>query len=143
MLIKSFVALIAASLGLLCPQDSCPDQVTKTTKTKIIYGDDLGCGGVKINLGTRSFNTGAKGCPAFILIIPPYDKTEHRKGSKTYTRPIGRVSITRLEFSCALDWFLIVPFGSSCRQISSSTFAGPTTYAQYPCLTLDAVGVGD
>ncbi len=137
MLIKSIAMLCVASLGLSWPQDICPDQTVHTTKTSVQYGRNLGCGTVEIKLrDVKVSNTGSKGCPAFILIIPPYDMTKHTKGSKTYTRPSGRVQATRLEFTCGTDWFLFIPFGSSCRQKSSTTFAGPVTYAQYACADL-------
>ncbi len=137
MLIKSIAMLCVASLGLSLPQDPCPDQTVHTTKTIIHKGSGLGCGTVNVEFADIKVSNGkSKGCPSYVVIIPPYDGTKRTKDSKTFTRPSGRVKITRLEFTCGTDWFLIFPIGSSCRQKSSTTFAGPMTYSQYACADL-------
>ena len=137
MLIKSIAVLCIASLGLFSPQDPCSNDIIKTKKAKVIYGKDLGCGGIDVKISDLRITSGRdKGCPAFVLITPSYDTTQKGPGSKTYTRPNGRVKITRLEFTCSTDWFLFIPIGSMCEQVSSTTIAGPTTYAQFPCMDL-------
>jgi hypothetical protein len=139
-MIKLLATLLASS-GLAAPTAfGCSDEVVQRLPADVVYGHDLGCGTIQVNLNGVTVGGAKVGCPAFALITPPRDVPRSQKGSGTLTRPVGNVSVTLMTFECSTDWFLIIPVGSSCSVKGSSVVGALTTYEQILC---DHVASGD
>ncbi len=96
----------------------CPDQVTVDKPTSVVYGPDLGCGGLNVDMGGVQLDGTSKNCPSFAVIVPAHASTSRSRNSNTYTMPLQTIRITRLDFACKTRWFLIFPIGSECRRIA-------------------------
>ncbi|MHC5064176.1 MAG: hypothetical protein ACYTG5_09400 [Planctomycetota bacterium] len=129
---------IAICLPSLSAQDiHCPDQVIKNVPTTVVYGPDLGCGGLNVDMGGVQLEGTSSNCPSFAVIVPAHATTRHAPKSHTYTLPLQTIKVTRLDFACKTKWFLIFPIGSECRRTGSDIVSAVSSYQQYPCSDRD------
>lgn len=140
-MIRSLLFFISISLPTLTAQDlHCPDQSIKNVPTSVVYGPDLGCGGLNVDMGGVQLDGASSNCPSFAVIVPAHATTVHVAQSNTYTLPLQTIKVTRLDFACRTKWFLIFPIGSACRRIGSDIVSAVSSYQQYPCSDADLQG---
>ncbi len=140
-MIRSVSLSICLCISGLSAQDfDCPDQVTRIVPTRVVYGPNLGCGGLNVDMGGVQLEGTSSNCPSFAVIVPSHASTQHSAKSQTYTRPLQTIKITRLDFACRTKWFLIFPIGSECRRIGSDVVSALSSYQQFPCVDADLQG---
>jgi hypothetical protein len=134
MTLRSIGAMLLAAVFSfsLVAQDNCPFERTAHLEAELKLGPAQGCGGVSYQVGGVSVSTVRDGCPLFSIYTPPHDIAV-RSTSRTMIQCLSLQPITKVIFSCAQDWFLIFPIGSSCSFVQQLNVGTVPVLVSQPC----------
>lgn len=118
---KSLMAATAAfSFASTLLAQGCPRTQAQEVPLNVQYGAPQNCGSVSYTFGGVNVSSGATGCPLFVLIVPAH-QVAVPSDRKTKAEVVGQVPVTIHYFTCAQDWLVIIPWGSTCTFRSMNT----------------------
>jgi hypothetical protein len=134
MKVQSLVAALGAAclVAAVTAQTNCPQQTTQNQPESLRFGPPKSCGGFSGQVGDIKIMTPGGVCPTFALITPAHQLAVPT-ANRTMVQPAGQSPITLLEFGCQLDWFLIIPYSTSCGLISQSNVGTVQHLVTVPC----------
>lgn len=123
------------AVPMLAQASSCPREKTRHVPLDVAYGPSQDCGGFTYTIGGVQIGAAQKGCPLFIIVTPPHDVAEPST-LETKVQVTGIIPITLVTFTCATDWLLFIPIGSSCTLDQSVPVGTVHSLITVPCSQL-------
>ena len=120
------------AVPMLAQASSCPEQKARHVPLDVFYGPSQNCGGFTYSVGGVQIGANQKGCPLFIIVTPPHEIAEPTS-QLTRVQVTGTSPISMVTFTCATDWFLIIPVGSSCMLDQSVNIGTVQSLTTVPC----------
>lgn len=136
MKLRSFeVALVAMLFAAsVTGQSSCPHREAKHVPEKFTFHGTQACSGATFNVGGATITTPGQSCPVMATYSPANEfETPTGKDVLTKVQVVGHSATKVYHFSCQTDWYLIVPWGSSCRVATQMNGATLLRLITVPC----------
>ncbi|MBI5852920.1 MAG: hypothetical protein HZB39_18070 [Planctomycetes bacterium] len=113
-MIRSALLSLALASFLSAQDPTCPHQVIQTVTVPAETGPWVDCATPTIIVNGVNISQGQKGCPEWVLIVPPVDVPVVLPGSNTRTVLSRRDPIQKVPFVCKTRFFLFLPIFQSC-----------------------------
>lgn len=102
-------------------QDGCPRTKAQHVPERFSFKGQQACPGITINVGGANVSTPGQNCPLLATHYPDHE-LEVPSGSETMVAVHAQAPTYIYHFACERDWFLVIPWGSTCQL--SARFAG-------------------
>jgi hypothetical protein len=129
LLFAVFTLLFAAAITA---QGTCPKKQAKFIPEALTMHGELPCSGGTVSFGGLTISSTQIACPIFATHTMPHE-VEVDALTETMVEVTGKASSWIYYFECQQDWFLIVPWGSSCLMKSTLAGASLPRYRTVPC----------
>jgi hypothetical protein len=129
LLFAAFTLLFATATTA---QGTCPNKQAKFVPETLAMHGELPCSGGTISFGGLTISSENIACPIFATHIMPHE-IEVDALTETMVELTGTASSWIYYFACQQDWFLILPWGSSCVMKSRAAGASMPRYRTVPC----------
>lgn len=122
--------LAAAAVG----QGGCPHKEAEHVPETFTFHGAQACAGATINIGGATIQTPGQACPVMGVYTPPNEhEVSAGKDKATRVQVVGQAPTRVYHFRCQTDWYLIVPWGSSCRVSTQLNGASVLRMITVPC----------
>jgi len=136
MKLRSFGVALAAMLfaAAVTGQSTCPHREAKHVPESFAFYGNQSCSGTTFSLGGATVTTPGQNCPVVATYSPPSEfESPTGKDVLTKVQVVAQAAVKVYHFSCQTDWYVIVPWGSSCRVTSQGNGATLLRLVTTPC----------
>lgn len=135
-----FAVCAALLVGVAAAQGSCPRTQAETVARTIEFHGVVQCGAVRFQVGGATFSGPNQGCPLLAVLVPEHEQeAPQTNGSQTRTQVYAQVTTRIYHFACEREWWLFIPWDSTCRLVNEHAGAVLPRMTTVPC---DPVGAG-
>ncbi len=113
-MIRSALLSLALASFLSSQDPTCPHEVIQTVTTPTLTGPWVDCATPTIFVNGVNISLGRKGCPEWVLMVPPFDVPVVLPGSNTRTVQAAREPIQKVPFTCKTHYWLFFRVFRSC-----------------------------
>ena len=113
-------------------QNNCPRTKAKHIPEQVSFQGSQDCGSIKLRIGDTEISSPGQGCPLIASHTFAHE-IEVSSTSETMTQVHSQVPSYVYHFRCKQDWWLIIPWGTSCEIARTITGAPQLRMTTIPC----------
>ena len=134
-------AALAALSATLPAQDSCPRTMVQNVAQRVDFYGAVECGAVSLTIGGATFSGPSQGCPLLAVLTPAHQlEVPQTNAARTQVVVHSQVAAHVYTYRCVREWFLFLPWDSSCGLVDDKVGAALALMSTAPCAPIQAAG---